>query len=59
MDLKRRDFLKYAGAGAGIAALPVELLWEQGLAFGQEQAPGLDPRLSWSKAPLPETNSVR
>ena len=48
--MKRRDFSKYASAGASLALLPAELLWTQGLA-AQEQAPGLDPRLMWSKAP--------
>ena len=49
MAIERRDFLKYAGAG--MAFLPVEALWESGAALAQVEAPGLDPRLTWSKAP--------
>ncbi len=49
MAIERRDFLKYAGAG--MAFLPVETLWESGAALAQVEAPGLDPRLTWSKAP--------
>jgi nitrate reductase NapA len=51
MSVKRREFLKYAASGAGMAMLPVEMLWEAGLAHAQGVAPGLDPRLTWSKAP--------
>ncbi len=49
MAIFRRDFLKYAGTG--MALLPVETLWESGTALAQVEAPGLDPRLTWSKAP--------
>ncbi len=49
MAIDRRDFLKYAGAG--LTFLPVETLWESGMALAQVEAPGLDPRLTWSKAP--------
>ncbi len=49
MAIFRRDFLKYAGTG--MALLPVETLWESGTTLAQVEAPGLDPRLTWSKAP--------
>ena len=48
-NFTRRDFLKYAGAG--MAFVPVETLWASGTALAQVEAPGLDPRLTWSKAP--------
>jgi hypothetical protein len=49
MAIDRRYFLKYASTG--IAFLPVETLSESGLALAQIAAPGLNPRLTSSKAP--------
>ena len=51
MSIERRDILKLAASGAGWSALPVELLWRTEMAAAQQLAPGLDPRLTWSKAP--------
>ena len=51
MKIPRREFLSYTGTGAGLAFLPVEWLFDTGLAHAQQAAPGLDPRLTWSKAP--------
>ena len=51
MKFPRREFLIHTGTGAGLAFLPVEWLFDTGLAHAQQAAPGLDPRLSWTKAP--------
>ncbi|MFB3095862.1 MAG: molybdopterin-dependent oxidoreductase, partial [Candidatus Acidiferrales bacterium] len=51
MEIPRREFLIHTGTGAGLAFLPVEWLFDTGLAHAQQAAPGLDPRLSWTKAP--------
>jgi len=50
MSIPRREFLKYASAGAGMAFVPVEWL-AAGLPPQVKTGPGLDPRLTWSKAP--------
>ena len=51
MEIPRRELLIHTGTGAGLAFLPVEWLFDTGLAHAQQAAPGLDPRLSWTKAP--------
>ena len=51
MEIPRREFLIHTGTGASLAFLPVEWLFDTGLAHAQPAAPGLDPRLSWTKAP--------
>jgi nitrate reductase NapA len=51
MKIPRREFLKYTSAGAGLALLPVEWLDDFGTTQTLRTAPGLDPRLAWSKAP--------
>jgi len=51
MEIPRREFLIHTGTGAGLAFLPVEWLFDTGLTHAQPAAPGLDPRLSWTKAP--------
>lgn len=51
MEIPRREFLIHTGTGVGLAFLPVEWLFDTGLAHTQPAAPGLDPRLSWTKAP--------
>ncbi len=51
MEIPRREFLIHTGTGAGLAFLPVEWLFDTGWAHAQPAAPGLDPRLTWTKAP--------
>ena len=51
MKFPRREFLIHTGTGASLAFLPVEWLFDTGLAHAQQAAPGLDPRLTWTKAP--------
>ena len=51
MSIRRREFLKYTGTGASLSLLPVEWLLGSESAQTQKVAPGLDPRLTWSKAP--------